>query len=105
MVVHVGAGDGTVENTDVIAINIEDIKLNATDILGLGKEEEIGPLEGDGDFDRQTAADKLTVLDDAIQKVAGNRAVLGAKQSRLTDHHELRCANRKSSSSRSRTEM
>ena len=61
LVVHVGAGDGTVENTDTIAINIEDIKLNATDILGLGKEEEIGPLEGDGDFDRQTAADKLTV--------------------------------------------
>lgn len=83
LVVHVGAGDGTVENTDTIDINIDEIKLNATEILGLGKEDEIGPLEADGDFDRAQAAEKLTVIDDAIKKVAGNRAVLGAKQSRL----------------------
>ncbi len=83
LVIHVGAGDGTVENTDTIGINIDNIKINASEVLGLGKESEIGPQEPDGDFDRQTAADKLTVLDDAIKKVAGNRAILGAKQSRL----------------------
>lgn len=83
LVIHVGAGDGTVENTDTIGLNIEDIKINASDVLGLGAEAEIGPQESSGDFDRQTAADKLTILDDAIKKVAGNRAILGAKQSRL----------------------
>ncbi|NRA67345.1 MAG: flagellin FliC [Pseudobacteriovorax sp.] len=83
LVIHVGAGDGTIENTDTIDINIEDVKLNTEDILGLGKEAEIGPLTADDDFDRTTAAEKLTVIDDAIQKVAGNRAILGAKQSRL----------------------
>jgi flagellin len=81
--IHVGAGDGTTENTDTIEMNIEDIKLNATDVLGLGKGAEIGPEEADGSFDRETAAEKLTVIDDAIKKVAGNRATLGAKQSRL----------------------
>ena len=84
LVVHIGAGDGKIENTDTIAISIEDIQLNAQDVLGLEKGAQIGPEEADGDFDRQDAADKLEVLDSAIQKVAGNRATLGAKQSRLT---------------------
>ncbi|RYZ54340.1 MAG: flagellin, partial [Proteobacteria bacterium] len=43
----------------------------------------IGPETEDGDFDRQDAADKLGVIDSAIKKIAGNRAMLGAKQSRL----------------------
>ncbi len=81
--IHIGSGDGQQENTDTIAIDIDNIKLDAQNILGLSKDAEIGPVEADGDFDRQTAAEKLTVIDDAIKKVAGNRAILGAKQSRL----------------------
>ncbi len=83
LTLHIGAGDGAAENTDTFAINIENIKLDAQNILGLGKEAEIGPTTADGDFDRATAAEKLGVIDQAIKTVAGNRALLGAKQSRL----------------------
>ncbi len=81
--IHVGAGDGTIANTDTILIDIDSVKIDAENVLGLTHGEEIGPMEVDGAFDRQTAADKLTVIDTAIKKVAGNRATLGAKQSRL----------------------
>lgn len=84
LTIHVGSGSGIVENTDTIDINIEDIKLNAAEVLGVEGGEAIGPLAADGDFSRETAAEKLSVLDDAIKKVAGNRATLGSKQSRLS---------------------
>ena len=80
--IHVGAGDGTIENTDTISIDIESMKLD-TEILKLGQEAEIGPLQGDDSFTRDTAAEKLTILDSALQQVASNRAYLGSKQSRL----------------------
>ena len=83
LVVHVGAGDGLQENTDTITINIDNIKLDVPEILGLGMESEVGPMEPDEEFERTTAAEKLATLDIAIKRVAGNRAVLGAKQSRL----------------------
>lgn len=83
LVVHVGAGDGTKENTDTISLSIDSIKINADEVLGLGKESEVGPTEVDGDFSREDAAAKLEILDIAIKKVAGNRAILGSKQSRL----------------------
>lgn len=53
-------------------------------MLGLGKEAEVGPLDSEDSFSRETAAAKLGVIDKAIKTVAGNRAVLGSKQSRLT---------------------
>jgi len=85
LTIHVGAGDGVAENTDTIEFDVESIKLNAGEILGLSNEAEIGPLDpNDTDFSRETAAAKLGTIDLAIKKVAGNRAVLGAKQSRLT---------------------
>lgn len=84
LTLHVGAGDGKIENTDTIDIDIDSIRLDATEVLGLGQGSEIGPAEAGEDFDRQTAAEKLSVIDDAIKKVAGNRALLGAKQSRLS---------------------
>lgn len=80
--VHVGAGDGVIENTDTININIENMKLD-TEVLKLGQEAEIGPVNGEDSFSRETAAEKLTVLDTALQQVAANRAYLGSKQSRL----------------------
>lgn len=83
LVIHVSDGDASQENRDTISINIEDIKLNAKEVLGLNTESEVGPMEGDGDFDRTSAQEKLTVIDSAIQRVAGNRAILGSKQSRL----------------------
>jgi len=82
LTIHVGAGDGVLENTDTIRLNIDEMKLDPAD-LGLGKEDEIGPLEISGDFDRTQAAEKLTVLDTALQTVATTRANLGAQQSRL----------------------
>ena len=81
--IHVGAGDGSVENTDTIEIDIGTLKLNAGEVLGLEGGSAIGPEEAGGDFDRQDAANKLGIIDNAIKKIAGNRATLGAKQSRL----------------------
>jgi flagellin len=52
--------------------------------LNLGTEAEIGPIEVGGDFDRTTAAEKLTTIDGAISVVANKRAFLGSQQSRLT---------------------
>ncbi len=83
LVFHISAGNGAAENTDTINLNIEQIKVESADVLGLGKDAEVGPLDPDGDFDRQDAADKLDVLDVAIKRIAGNKAILGAKQSRL----------------------
>jgi flagellin len=79
---HVGAGDGSAPNTDTIRFGVENIQLSA-ELLGLGKESEIGPVESTGEFSRETAAQKLTTLDTALQTVASSRAFLGAQQSRL----------------------
>ena len=90
LVLHVGAGDGVLPNTDTIDINIDTIKINSSEVLKLAQEGEVGPEAIDPDeedinglFQRETAAEKLKVLDTAIKTVAGNRATLGAKQSRL----------------------
>ena len=84
LVIHIGAGSGVEENIDTVSINVESIKLNSSDILGLEKGAQIGPEETDGDFNREDASSRLDILDTAIKTVAGNRATLGAKQSRLT---------------------
>jgi flagellin len=79
---HIGAGDGTVENTDTIRLNVDNI-VTSSEILGLSQEDGIGPAEEGDDFARATAAEKLTILDNALKTVASNRAYLGAQQSRL----------------------
>jgi flagellin len=79
---HIGAGDGSRENTDTFQIAVDELKINTED-LGLGRESEIGPLEGAEDFNRGTAAEKLSTIDFALKKIAGSRAFLGAQQSRL----------------------
>ena len=84
LTIHVGAGDGTIPNSDTIQFDIDTIKINAREVLGLNAEAEVGPMDvTDLTFERETAASKLGVIDSAIKRVAGNRAVLGAKQSRL----------------------
>jgi flagellin len=81
---HVDIGDGSVPNVDTIIMNADDFRINSDEILGLGREDEIGPINADGEFDRATAAAKIGVIDRALTLVASNRATLGAKQNRLT---------------------
>jgi flagellin len=80
--IHVGAGDGTKENTDTIRIGVENLKVNIED-LGLSTGAEIGPENIGDDFSRATAAEKLGVIDHALENIASNRSYLGAQQSRL----------------------
>ncbi len=82
--IHVGAGDGTIPNTDTININIDEFKLSPIDDLGLGIGAEIGPLDSADSFGRTGAAEKLTLIDTAISSIQGKRATLGSKQSRLS---------------------
>lgn len=81
--IHVGAGDASIPNSDAIELNLEEIKINAEEVLELGRGAELGPLHPDEDFSREVAAEKLSVLDRALEKVATSRAFLGSKQSRL----------------------
>ena len=80
--IHVGAGDGSKENTDTIQIGVDRLKINVED-LGLGTGSEIGPSEKGEAFTRDIAAQKLSVIDNALDKVASSRAYVGAQQSRL----------------------
>ena len=80
---HIGTGSGEQTNTDVLRIDIGVLKLDS-EILGLGKENEIGPTFGEDNMPaRQEIANKLTTIDEALTKIAGQRASLGAAQSRL----------------------
>ncbi|MBC7662135.1 MAG: flagellin FliC [Chitinophagaceae bacterium] len=100
---HVGSGDGHIENTDTIELNIDKLKMNAGEVLGLETGSMIGPEEAGGDFDRQQAADKLGIIDKAIETIAGSRAELGAKQSRLNSTiNNLGVAVENASTTRSR---
>ena len=82
--IHVGAGDGTVENRDTIKLDIDSMSLIPEKDLGLKRGEEIGPMDpNDTNFQRSTAAEKLGVIDNALLRVSSTRATLGAQQSRL----------------------
>jgi flagellin len=84
LVLHIGAGDGVMPNSDTINVDVQAMKISATEILGLGTGDEIGPMDpNDTSFARETAAAKIQVLDSALGRVAGMRAELGAKQNRL----------------------
>lgn len=104
--IHVGAGDGTVENRDTIKLDIDSMSLIPSQDLGLESTgSQIGP-ENDGDsFTREMAADKLATIDAALGKVASTRATLGAQQSRLTsavNNLGIQVENYKSANSRIR---
>jgi flagellin len=101
---HVGAGDGQTPNTDTIRIGVENLKVSVEE-LGLGTEAEIGPAEVGDDFTRETAAQKLTVIDSALEKISSNRSYLGAQQSRLNstiNNLGIQIENLKSANSRIR---
>lgn len=102
--IHVGAGDGMKENTDTIRIGTENLKVNIEE-MGLGVEAEIGPVNVEDGFSRETAAGKLTVIDSALEKISSNRAYLGAQQSRLSstiNNLGIQVENTKSANSRIR---
>jgi flagellin len=102
--IHVGVGDGLIENTDTLRIGVEDLTIT-TEKLGLGTEAEIGPMSPEDGFSRETAAAKLTVIDSALENVASSRAYLGAQQSRLgstINNLGIQIENMKSANSRIR---
>lgn len=80
---HIGTGSGEMSNSDRLVLNFSELKVDSQ-ILGLGKENEIGPQLGEGNApDRAQIAGKLDVIDGALTKISGQRATLGANQSRL----------------------
>ena len=82
-VIQVGVNESTPdENKDTISINLEGLKFDS-DSLGFGKDAEIGPADGGDGPDRQEISEKLTTIDDALSKIASERATLGAIQNRL----------------------
>ena len=82
-VLQVGVnGTAPDENQDTISLNLEGLQFTTED-LGIGKESEIGALDVGDSVDREEIASKLTVIDDALSRVASERATLGALQSRV----------------------
>jgi flagellin len=83
-VVQVGTnGSSPEENKDTISIDISGLQFGSAD-LGLGKENEIGPMPSDGTPPtREEIASRLNVIDTSLNRVASERATLGAVQSRL----------------------
>ena len=101
--IHVSQGDALVENRDTITINIEDLKMNSEEVLGLTKGEEIGPEDPAADFSREAATQRLETINKALQTVAGTRSILGSKQSRLNSTiNNLGVAIENTSAARSR---
>ena len=80
---HIGTGSGLQSNSDSLKLDFSEIKVDSQ-TLGLGKENEIGPTFGqDNAPPRAEIAQKLDTIDDALIKISGQRAALGANQSRL----------------------
>lgn len=70
------------DNQDTISFSLESLKFTTED-LGIGKGSEIGGLEEGDVVDREEIQAKLNTLDDSLQRVASERATLGALQARV----------------------
>jgi flagellin len=83
-VIQVGTNGTDVEtNQDTIAIDLTGLKFTTED-LGIGKGSEIGSAElGEAGPSREEIAEKLGQLDDALFRLASERATVGSIQSRL----------------------
>lgn len=85
-IIQVGPNDTLPEaNQDTLAINLEGLKFTTKE-LGIGKENEIGPVDmnnAEDGPDRNTIAEKLTVIDKSLERLASERATIGSLQSRL----------------------
>lgn len=104
LTLHIGQGDGSRPNHDTIDLNLGKLKIIGEDTFGISHENGIGPDELNGDsFGREAAAEKLNVLDNALNMVNNMRAELGAKQNRLNSTiSNLSIAEENMSASRSR---
>jgi flagellin len=81
--VQVGPNGTPVErNEDTISIDLQGLRFSAGD-LGLGKGAEIGPSAQDASPSRDMIAGKLATIDKGLDRVAKERATLGALQSRI----------------------
>ncbi|MEI8025184.1 MAG: flagellin [Pseudomonadota bacterium] len=72
--IHVGSGNGSVENSDTILLDVKNLEVSSAK-LELGKGDEITTREG--------ASERLATIDNALSTVSSLRATMGAKQSRL----------------------
>jgi flagellin len=72
--IHVGKGDGSVENTDTINVSMESLKMDTESLEIAGSEINEG---------REQATEQLSKIDSALNTVASTRATIGAKQNRL----------------------
>lgn len=80
--IQVGAnGTKPEDNIDTISINLQGLRFRTED-LGIGKLEEIGPIDGVGPT-RDEIATKLNILDTSLNRMANERATIGAIQSRM----------------------
>jgi flagellin len=86
LVIQVGVNNSQPEaNVDTISLSLEGLKTFNSEALGLGKEAEIGPMAADASdaISREEISNKLTTIDNALNRVNGERATLGSVQSRL----------------------
>ncbi len=86
LVIQVGINNSEPEaNADTISLSLAGLKTFNSELLGLGKGAEIGPIESDGSdaIPREEISDKLGTIDNALNRVNGERATLGSIQSRL----------------------
>ena len=84
LVIQVGVNGTEVDaNQDTITLNLDGLKTLNTEGLNLGKDAEIGPIDVGGTIERDSVVEKLTTIDDAINRVASERATMGSVQSRL----------------------
>jgi flagellin len=79
--IQIGINTDTGDHIENVAIDMRDIDFSA-EAFGISKGSEIGDIDG-GEFTAAQAAEKLTSLDAALEKVTGHRATMGAWQSRL----------------------
>jgi flagellin len=84
LIIQVGVNKAAPEdNSDTITMNLAGLKTFNTEALGLGKESEIGPMNEGETIERDHITDQLGKIDNALTRLAGERATLGATQSRL----------------------
>lgn len=82
-VIQVGTnGTSPDMNADTISISLAGLKFNTAD-LGIGKGAEIGSIDGSDGPSLEEISSKLNVIDEALNKIASERATLGSVQSRL----------------------
>jgi len=83
-VMQVGTnGSAPKDNRDTITIDLKGLQFNSK-ALGLGKGNEIGPVDPSKKGPtRDAIAGRLNVIDNGLERIANERATMGAVQSRL----------------------